>query len=496
VIPLPPESASVAQMPWRRLLLSLLLGGIMPFAFSPYDLPWLVVPVLAGWLYLFMRGHAGWCGFAFGLGWFGLGAWWLVDTLHTYGDIAYAFAVLAVALVGAVLACFPALLAWASFRLAGTGAWQLAVFPAAVAGIEWLRGWLFTGLPWTPIGNLLLDTPAIGWATWFGVYGIAVLPALAAAGLYLVTQSGSRRPALAGLAVSLALFMLAPAPPAADGKIHRVALIQANIPQDKKWDAAFLNETMQRYVSASAKAAAHSELIIWPEAAVPFFLSDMPGWDHWLDRQMRAWSVPVLFGGIRRLPEGRQAQNGVFLFDPDKGGRGFAGKQHLVPFGEYVPAWIPFLHALVPNIADFRPASDPGLLSARGVRYGSLVCYEDIFPEQARARVDAGADVLVNVTNDAWYGHSPAGWQHFQSARMRAVETGRYLLRAANTGISAIIAPNGRITASVPWFSQRTVYGIFQASSIVTPYQRWGNWPMMALLLPVFACLWLRSRQQ
>ena len=240
-------------------------------------------------------------------------------------------------------------------------------------------------------------------------------------------------------------------------------MIQANIPQDQKWDAAFLNETMQRYVTASDQVSGKSDIIIWPEAAVPFFPSKMPNWNRWLNEHMQAWKIPVIFGGIKLLGDSGQAHNGLYLFDPEAKSRSFAGKQHLVPFGEYVPEWVPFLQALVPNIADFRPAQDAGLLSARGVRYGSLVCYEAIFPEQARTRVTGGADVLVNVTNDAWYGQTPAAWQHLQSARMRAVETGRYLLRAANTGISAVIAPNGDMTATVPWFTQDIVYaGISQ----------------------------------
>ncbi len=467
----------------------------MPYAFAPFNHQWLAVLALAGWLYLFTRGHAGLCGLAFGLGWFGLGAWWLVETFYLYGGIPYPFAILAVAFVGAALACFPALLAWLCFRLAGSGPWLLAVFPAAIVGMEWLRGWLFTGLPWTSLGNLLLDTPAVGWAAYAGVYGAAILPALLAVSLYLLSQRSCWRQGLTGLGCAAVLVFLAPAPFEATGEKQHVALVQANIPQDQKWDATFLNETMQRYVTASAQAAGKSDVIIWPEAAVPFFLSKTPGWNDWLNGHMQAWNLPVLFGGIKLLDDGRQANNGLYLFDSDSKTRSFAGKQHLVPFGEYVPAWIPFLQALVPNIADFRPAADPGLLSARGVSYGSLVCYEAIFPEQARARVAGGANVLVNVTNDAWYGKTTAAWQHLQSARMRAVETGRYLLRAANTGISAVIAPNGDMIATVPWFTEDVVYAEFRTSDVITPYQRWGNWPLMVLLLPLLLSGWRQAKE-
>jgi apolipoprotein N-acyltransferase len=174
--------------------------------------------------------------------------------------------------------------------------------------------------------------------------------------------------------------------------------------------------------------------------------------------------------------------------------RPFAGKHHLVPFGEYVPAWIPFLHTLVPEIADFRPASDDGVVRAAGIAYGALICYESLFPEEARARVLAGAGVLVNVTNDAWYGTMPAAWQHFQAARMRAVETGRYVLRAANTGVTAIIRPDGSLAASIPWWRQQALVGRYQVSARQTGYVRLGDWPLLVCLLMFMIPLFRRQR--
>jgi len=182
-----------------------------------------------------------------------------------------------------------------------------------------------------------------------------------------------------------------------------------------------VNETMSRYAGLSADVAPASDIIIWPEAAVPFFLSRASGWDEWLSGEISSWKTPLLFGGLKMTGEST-ANNGLFAHDPQQSERQFAGKQHLVPFGEYVPSWIPFLHVLVPEIADFRPAEDGGVVEARGIHYGALICYESLFPEQARSRVEHGAQVLVNITNDAWYGTTPAAWQHFQAARMRAVE--------------------------------------------------------------------------
>jgi len=239
---------------------------------------------------------------------------------------------------------------------------------------------------------------------------------------------------------------------------------------------------MHRYGSLSSEVAEAVDIIIWPEAAIPFFLERAPGWNQWLNTQIQGWETPLLYGGLK-LTGQRSAQNGLFAHDPDLSEQGFAGKHHLVPFGEYVPAWIPFLHTLVPEIADFKPADDAGVVQARGISYGALICYESLFPEEARSRVLAGAEVLVNVTNDAWYGRTPAAWQHFQAARMRAVETGRYVLRAANTGVTAIIQPNGVVRNQLQWWTPAVLQGAFVSSNMMTPYVRWGDWPLIIVLM-------------
>jgi len=454
----------------------------MPFTFSPYDYAWLAIPVLAGWLWLTCQGSAFRVGYAFGFGWFGIGAWWLAPTLHTFGHLPWVAAVFCVMLVGAVMALLPALWGWLATKAAGNTHWILISFPLAAVASEWLRGHIFTGLPWTALGNLMLDTPAIGWAAWFGVYGLAFLPALIAASLLLLVTHEEKKWGSVGLVLATMLLLLAPQPETGEGEVYQAALIQANIPQDRKWDAEFVNETMFRYAGLSAEVALESHIIIWPEAAVPFFLSRASSWDAWLSDEIAAWKRPLLFGGLKLTGEST-ANNGLFAHDPERPGRQFAGKQHLVPFGEYVPSWIPFLHVLVPEIADFRPAEDSGVVEARGIQYGALICYESLFPEQARQRVEQGAQVLVNVTNDAWYGTTPAAWQHFQAARMRAVETGRYVLRAANTGVTAIIGPDGTVMTSLPWWTKGALKGEFQLSDSRTPYVQWGDWPLLGTLL-------------
>ena len=208
-----------------------LLGACMPFSFSPYDYKLAAIVALAGWLHLIWRGPAWWLGFAFGLGWFGVGAWWLAPTFHTFGPIAWPLAVAVVVLVGAVLALFPAMIAWATRALCRRETDLLLVFPSMFVLEEWLRGWLLTGLPWTSLGNLLLDTPAVGWAAYAGVYGMAALPALMAASIFLLTRRTMRPSGAVGAAICFAAVLFAPAPFKADGGTFSAALVQANIAQ-------------------------------------------------------------------------------------------------------------------------------------------------------------------------------------------------------------------------------------------------------------------------
>jgi len=474
-----------------RPALALLAGGSMQFGFSPYDYNWLALLALALWAWLLDSGkHTFMTGYAFGFGWFGFGSWWLADTFHLYGSLPYPVAYGCVALVGLVLGLFPALWGWLAVKVAGRGSGFVFTFAGSAVAVEWLRGHLFTGLPWTALGNLILDTPASGWAAIAGVYGTALLPALAAAGLALVLNRHKSPAAVAALVSVIAAAWLTPPLQLAESEARHASLVQASIPQDQKWDRAFLNETMQRYDRLTAAVAKESDLIVWPEAAVPFFLSQAPAWDMWLSNRVALWQKPLLFGGLKitgnKDSDHPAAQNGLFMQLPDENTRDFTGKHHLVPFGEYVPSWLPWLHTLVPEIADFQQAENGGVLSDGNASYGALICYESIFPEEARDRVAQGANVLVVVTNDAWYGKSPAAWQHLQASRMRAIETGRYVLRAANTGVSAIIAPDGTVTASMPWWTQGVVTGSYRPSFVTTTYQQFGDVPALvvaALLL-------------
>ncbi len=466
-----------------RIVLAFVLGACMPWGFSPYH--WVILPIvaMAAWMGLAGKEPVR-IGYVFGLGWFVTGAWWLAPTVHQYGGLPWYLAALVVCLVGAVLAVFPALWMGLSQRLLHALRYPSAaciVYPMMVMPVEWLRGHVLTGLPWDSLGNLVVDTPAVGWLSVLGVYGAACLPVAVASCLGALCVREHRRMGMMVGAFWLAVLAATPNISMPQSPILHAALVQPNIAQEHKWNADFLASTMHTLTRLSAAKAQQADVIIWSEAAVPFYFEDNAAWKTWLQQQMASWHTPVVFGSIKYFPEDNTSQNGLYLFTPQHGFAGFVGKHHLVPFGEYVPAWLPWLHTLVPDIGDFREARDAGILRFGGHVVGSLICYESIFPEEARARVQQGANVLVVVTNDAWYGTSPAAWQHLQAARVRAVEEGRFVLRAANTGVSAVIAPDGRVLETMPWWTEATLLGSYQLMQRQTWYQRWGDMGMLEL---------------
>lgn len=467
--------------------IALLCGIIMPFAFAPYAWVFLALGSLTTWLLLILRYpqlsfRLGWI---FGFGWFGFGAWWLADTFQTYGHIPYAVALIAVAVIGLVLGSIFGLWSWLLTKLSRHETDILWLFPLIGTFIEWLRSFLFTGLPWTALGNLALDTPLANWISIIGSYGVTFLILLIISSLVLLKAVSTRKIGLGGLALC-ALFMLTPpAIEVPEQPSHTVALIQPNISQDQKWDSAFVRHIMQTLVSLSEKAG-DVDLIVWPEAAVPVYLTPTTAWSIWLHEQVRNWKTPLIFGGLKLMPktgsDDIKSQNGLFLTQGDIENNSFVGKHHLVPFGEYVPSWVPWIEKIVPDIGDFEPATDTGVLTLDDQVFGSIICYESIFPEQSQQRITQGVNVLIVVTNDAWYAKSPAAWQHLQASQVRALETGRYVLRATNTGISAIISPDGKVQKSMDWWQAGFVTGRYQPLNHITPYQRWGNSPILILV--------------
>ena len=465
------------------LILSLLCGTMMPYAFAPYHWVFLALLGFGGWLFFTIQQpkHAFKLGWAFGFGWFGGGGWWLADTFQVYGHLPYAIGLMAVAVLGLILGLFFAIWGWGMLKLSQSHADILWLFPVIGVLEEWLRTYIFTGLPWTAIGNLAVDTPFSSWLSIVGSYGTTFVLLLFTSAITLLFSTATRKHGIIGVLICIPIFVLSPQIDVPEQPSHTVALIQPNVPQDQKWDAAFLQDTMFTLTRLSEQAS-DTDLIIWPEAAVPMYLSHAPAWNTWLKNQVISWNTPLIFGGLKYDPKSKKSKNGLYLDADGKSARRFVGKHHLVPFGEYVPSWLPWLGKMVPDIGDFEQAQDNGILTLGEQRFGSIICYESIFSDEAAARVSLGANVLIVVTNDAWYDQSPAAWQHLQASQVRAIETGRYVLRATNTGVTAIISPDGNIQATMPWWQAGFVRAHYQPLTHTTSYQQWGDKPILIIV--------------
>lgn len=477
---------------------ALIAGLALPLAFAPAG--WSPVAFLSPLLLLLAWRRAtprraflrGWL---YGAGAFGAGVSWIHESFR-FNHIGLAVAVPLTVLFVAYLALYPALLGYFMRRIsAGSEVRRLlAVFPAAWVLLEWLRGWLFTGFPWLQLGYSQIDSPLAGFLPLFGVYGVSGLVALAAAMIFVAFSRDGRRRAgcIAGLIAVIASGAgLRTVDPFTrdEGPALRVALVQGNIPQDEKWLPEMREPTLDRYIRFT-RAAGAADLIVWPETAVPGLLHRMQPFIHGLEAEAKTLETSVIFGIPSAEPSTRRFYNTVVLLGTR---RGLYHKRHLVPFGEYLPLndlLRPLTRALGIPVSNFSPgpARQP-LLTAAGHPLSVSICYEiafgaEIIRDLPRARL------LVTVSNDAWFGSSIGPHQHFEIARARAAETGRYLLRATNTGITAIIAPNGDVVRRAPQFEGTVLSGSATPRSGETPYVLWGDLPViLGALLAVGICL-------
>jgi len=482
-------------------LLALLTGAITVAAYAPLELAALAVLGMLGLFLLIPYNQprrAAWRGFFFGLGLFGTGTSWVVVSIHEFGRSPLPLAVFMTILMVAYLALFPALFAWAMAR------WQVnrrplgfvLLAPAFWILTEWLRGTLFTGFPWLNMGYSQIDTWLSGYAPVVGIYGLGWLVVMSAALLYVIRQ----RPLLASLCL-LAIwgsgFILTGQEwVSPNGKPLRATLLQGNVSQHEKWQPQGRARTLDLYEDLTRQHL-DSDLIIWPETAVPaFYDSVAEGYIEDIRTLARASQTDLLIGVPIRQPtadpqESRYYNSVVALGEQLE----FYHKQHLVPFGEYVP-FGNFLRSIggVFNLpmSDFSSGGVQSPLNVAGQQAAITICYEIIFAEEVRRNI-AEATMLVNVSNDAWFGRSLAPLQHFEMARMRALESGRPLLRATNTGITAFVDHKGRVQQRAPAFSVQSLTGMVQPMTGVTPYVRYGNAPVILLVLLLLgAGVWYR----
>lgn len=487
----------------RTDLLALLAGVATPLAFAPFSLFPLGVLAPAALFVAWQGaapGRAAWRGLLYGLGFFGVGVSWVYVSLHTYGNMPAPLAAFAVVLFVAGMALYPAALGAAQARLAGAPPWLrwgLAV-PALWVLVEWLRGWFLTGFPWLNLGYSQVDGPLSGYAPWAGVYGVSLATAVSA-GL-LAAAWLDRRRALRAYAPSLLAVWLGGW---AAGQVEwvrpagaplSVALVQGNVALATKWRPDARPSILERYLRMSEQAP-RVDLVVWPEAAVPGYLDELgPTFLPRLEQMARTRRTDFLFGTVERGAGTGSYYNSVVTAGS---ARATYRKQHLVPFGEFLPwpgvfGWL-IEHLEIPMSNFSAGDANQPPLAAAGQRIGVSVCYEDAFGEEV-IRMLPEATLLANVSEDAWFGNSLAPHQRLQMARLRALESGRAMLRAANTGPSAVIDHRGRVVARSPQFAPYTLVAAVQPLEGATPYVRRGNWPVVsaAALLALAGFAWRR----
>jgi apolipoprotein N-acyltransferase len=424
---------------------------------------------------------------------FGL-LYWTSFVVVQYGGLSLPVGAAIMAALCLAVALFPALFAWAQARVLATfGGWGLLGAPLLWVGTELLRAHTLFEFPWCLLGySQYRNLPVIQIASVTAVYGVSFLVVAASALVAFAAQErrpAPRRTALLGLALLVggawaggAWAMERPRPET--GRI-RVGLVQASIRQDEKWVPGKAEDNVARHLALTDEAAAQgARLVVWPESAVPYLYDEDPALARALRRLVRRLDVYLFFGNDDR-GVGSEGEPRFFvgakLLTP--GGRVVERyhKIHLVPFGEYVPLKPVFTLGgrlaakLVQEVSDFSPGSEPVLGKVEGHPIGGYICYEAIFPDLVRRFAARGAELLVNVTNDAWYGTTSAPYQHFAMAVFRAVENRRYMVRAANTGITAIVDPVGRVRARTALFEPTVLVGDVAFAAEQSFYTRHGD---------------------
>jgi len=508
--------------------LALVLGALTVPGFAPFSLFLLPVLALAVLLRLWQRAptpaRAAAIGFGYGLGLFLAGVSWVYVSLHDFGAMPAPLAAIATLLFCAFLALFPALVGYFAVAIPMASAITFVVFiPAVWTLAEWTRGWVFTGFPWLALGYSQVPTsPLAGYAPVLGVYGVTLMTVMTSGLLVVLWQRyrandehetmgaerKTRRPnprwrlilhpsSFIILAVWLggwALKQVEWTQPA--GTPVSVSLLQGNVPQDLKWRPDRIRNTLDSY--RQLVEASTSRLIILPETALPLFLDDVPrDYLSGLAVHARKNGGDILIGVPERRPNG-EYYNSVLSFGAAL--TQIYHKSHLVPFGEFIPlrpvlGWI--VSVLSIPLQDFsRGAETQQPLAVAGQRVAVNVCYEDAFGEEIIRQLPA-ATLLVNVSNVAWFGRSIAPQQHLQISQARALETGRYMLRATNTGVTAVINSRGWVEKSAPEFTRAIVTHDVPGLQGATPYVWWGNYAVLVIIAMLIGfAAWVGARRE
>ena len=427
--------------------------------------------------------------------------YWVVNAMHLYGNVPLAISIAIMVLLAVYLGLYVGLYAW-GFRWLESRwppmAWLLA--PCLWVSLEYARTYVLSGIPWGLLGYSQFQwLPIIQIAGITGVYGVSFLIVLANVAVCLLVrwalarsthQAALRQPwiplaSTAALILTVWLYGWSQLTLPVTEHLN-VGIVQANIDQGRKWDTAYRTATLARYDRLTQDVSPGADVILWPEAATPFMFERASREHARVVDIARAAQTPLVFGSpaFQRRADGTVSLlNRAYVLNRSGAVTGRYDKQHLVPFGEYIPlqSVLFFLDKLVVGIGDFQPGQDPDLLSipygqdGQQARFGIAICYEVIFPDLVRRLADKGANVLMTITNDAWFGRTVAPYQHFGMVVFRAVENRLSFARAANTGISGLIDPTGRILTATPVFTEQAVTGAIPLGAPSTLYTQFGD---------------------
>ena len=498
----------ITRAGWPGHLIALGAGALTPLALAPFAI-WPLALLSIALFYLGLReltprqaALRGWC---YGVALYLAGSGWIYVSIHDYGAASPLLAgglTLAFCAAVALFFALPAWL-WARYlRRPQPGVAEALAFAALWLAQEAFRGWFLTGFPWLYAGYSQLDGPLRGLAPLGGVWLLSFVLALTAALLCNLLQLRRQHLALAsGLTLLLGPWLLAQALNEhawthAKGEPLRVAAIQGNVEQNLKWDPDALEAQLALYRDMTL-ASPPAELIVWPETAVPVLKEYAEGYLAVMARIASDRQAALITGvPLRQVNAAgeRRFYNAITVLGE---GQGTYLKQKLVPFGEYVPLQ-DLLRGLIAffdlPMSDFArgPAQQP-LLQAKGLRLASYICYEAVYPEFA-AELARDSDLLLTISNDTWFGRSIGPVQHLQMAQMRALEAGRWMIRATNNGISVLIDPQGRIQSRIPQFQAAILYGEVQAMQGHTPYLRFGSLPLAILAALILLATLLANR--
>lgn len=476
---------------------ALLSGFLLVLCFPHPQLTWLawvaLAPLLAVTTARRSRLRLFGYGYLAGLVFFGGTCYWVYDVMRIYGHLSVPAAGAMLILFVLVLALHVGLFSLAVGELARR--WQLAALalaPFVWVALEWLRTYILSGFPWNLLGYAV--APHTGWiqpAAYAGVYGVSFLVAGVNALVAHYWLAPSRRRALSLALVAVVLSVAAiwgrrlpPVPTTATA-----LLVQTNLPQLEEYDSEWVQHHPDQFreleqltrEAVAAQPAGSPALIVWPEIPISLYFRHDPVIRARLLQLAQATRSYFLVGVVdfRADPDGSQhPYNSAVLLSPAGEVVAQYDKIHLVPFGEYVPMarWLGFLEKLTAEVSDFRPGRETVVMATAEGRLGTFICYEAVFPALVRQFVARGADVLVNISNDGWFGRSAAAAQHLNMARVRAVETRRFLLRATNTGVTAVVDPYGRVTAQAPGHTRTVLAAAFAPRRDRSLYTRLGDW--------------------